>query len=107
MKQLDLFDGEALPTDPGDLLEADIQSACIDYARRQGAYARKFSSPASRSVPDYIITLRGVTWYVEFKRKGKQPTKAQLDEHAKIKTAGGVVWVIDDVEDFKMRLCWI
>ena len=104
MKQPDLFDGDVLPTAPGDLLEAEIQSACIDYARRQGAYARKFSSPANRSVPDYIITLHGATWYVEFKKKGKEPTKAQADEHKKIRDAGGTVWVIDNANEFRLRL---
>ena len=104
MKQPDLFDGDVLPTAPGDLLEAEIQSACIDYARRQGAYARKFSSPANRSVPDYIITFDGSTWYVEFKKKGKQPTEAQLKEHALIRGAGGIVWVIDDIGVFKIKL---
>lgn len=105
MNQPDLFEGDALPVDvDDDPLESDIQSACVELARRHGAYARKFSSPANRSVPDYILTLHGATWYVEFKRKGKEPTKAQADEHQKIRDAGGVVWVIDNANEFRLRL---
>lgn len=104
MNQADLFDGDVLPSADTELLEIDVQSRCVAYALSLGAYARKFSSPANRSVPDYIFTLRGATWYVEFKRPGGKPTEAQEKEHAAIRAAGGEVWVIDDVEDFKSRL---
>ena len=104
MNQPDLFEGGPLTVNPDDLSEADIQAKCVEHVRRMGAYARKFSSPANRSVPDYVITLDGVTWYVEFKRYGKHPTKAQAEEHAKIRMAGGTVWVIDDVDVFRKRV---
>jgi hypothetical protein len=41
---------------------------------------------------------------VEFKRPGGVPTKAQLKEHEAIHAAGGEVWVIDSVEEFKGRV---
>lgn len=104
MKEPDLFDGDALTVEAQDIPEADIQAKCIQSARRCGAYARKFASPANRSVPDYVITLNGVTWYVEFKRRGKLPTEAQAEEHEAIRAAGGTVWIIDDVFGFKVRL---
>jgi hypothetical protein len=104
MKQEDLFDGDVQPVSDIAPLESDVQSKCVNYVRRLGAYARKFSSPANRSVPDYIITLRGVTWYVEFKRPGKEPTEAQLKEHEAIRAAGGEVWVVDDVDAFRRRV---
>jgi hypothetical protein len=104
MMQEDLFDGDAAPVSNDTPLESDIQSKCVAYVRSLGAYARKFSSPANRSVPDYIITLRGMTWYVEFKRLGNEPTEAQWKEHEAIRAAGGEVWVIDSVEEFKGRV---
>lgn len=104
MNRQDLFDGDILPTDDTELLEVDIQSRCVAYARSLGAYARKFSSPANRSVPDYIFIIRGQTWFVEFKRQGGEPTAAQWKEHEAIRLAGGEVWVIDSVEEFKGRL---
>ena len=101
----DWLTGDALSvtTDLSEIPEADIQEKCVEHARSHGAWARKFSSPANRSVPDYIFCWRGLVWFVEFKRFGKKPTKAQYDEHEKIRKAGGVVWVCDDVEDFKQR----
>jgi len=103
MTQSYLFDDGPFPISTDDLLEKDIQSKCVEHARRSNAYARKFSSPANRSVPDYLFVWEGLIWFVEFKRKGKTPTEQQADEHVKIRAAGGKVWVIDDIEDFKKR----
>lgn len=99
----ELFDDGPFPVKLTDIKEADIQSRCVEFARRLGAWARKFSSPANRSVPDYIFCWAGLVWFVEFKRKGKPPTPQQADEHKAIRAAGGVVWVIDDIEEFKER----
>ena len=82
-------------------LEKEIQSACIRWARDKGAYCRKFSSPANRSVPDYIVLYRGGVVFVEFKREGKAPTEKQKEEHDAIRNAFGVVWVAGSVGQFK------
>jgi hypothetical protein len=105
MTQTDWIDGEALPvvTNKADIPESDVQEKCVAHARSFGAYARKFSSPQNRSVPDYIFIWQTVPFFVEFKRFGKKPTKQQYEEHAAIRDAGGGVWVCDDVEDFKRR----
>ena len=112
MIQVEMFEGDAHEIEHGELLESEIQEKCVEHARNSyRAYARKFSSPANRSVPDYIFTVplgaESFTWYVEFKKKGKTPTKAQAEDHAKIIEAGGVVWDIDDVDEFKRRMAWM
>jgi len=99
----ELFDDGPFQIKTGDMAEKDIQSRCVDYARRNHAYARKFASPANRSVPDYIFIWEGLIWFVEFKRHGKRATEQQDWEHGEIRAAGGKVWVIDDIEDFKKR----
>lgn len=88
-----------------DVLEHDVQSSCVGWARREPreAYARKFRSTARSSAPDYVFVYRGVTLFVEFKAPGKTATDKQLDEHAEIRKSGGTVWVIDDFADFKRR----
>jgi hypothetical protein len=105
MTQTDWIDGEALPvvTNKADIPESEVQEKCVAHARSHDAWARKFSSPQNRSVPDYIFVWNGLQWFVEFKRFGKKPTKQQYEEHAGIRASGGAVWVCDDVEDFKRR----
>jgi hypothetical protein len=83
------------------MLERDIQENCVAWARNRGYWARKFSSPANRAVPDYIFGRGGFTLFVEFKAKGKKPTNDQLEEHAKMAKAGLMVHVFDDVTTFK------
>ncbi len=83
------------------LLEKDVQSTCVKWARSRGWWARKFSSPANRSVPDYIFGKDGCTIFVEFKAPGKLPTEAQLEEHKAMAEVGLSVHVIDDVAKFK------
>lgn len=86
------------------LLEKDIQEPCVKWARKQGWWARKFSSPANRSVPDYLFAKDGVKIAVEFKAPKKEPTEAQAEEIAAMKYAGWSVYVIDDIERFKSVL---
>ena len=83
------------------LLEKDIQSACVKWARARGWWARKFASPANRSVPDYLFGRDGCTIFAEFKAPGKKATEAQLEEHAAMAAVGLSVHVIDDVTRFK------
>lgn len=120
MKKL-TFDPSAAPDGPRKIkrkiLEKHVQSASVDYARDNGCWARKFASPANRSVPDYlfayhIICLLGEgaanyqqdKFAVEFKAPGKKATDAQLEEHSKMLAVGWDVYIIDDVEEFKALL---
>lgn len=84
------------------LLEKDIQKQCVAWARERGWWARKFSSPANRSVPDYLFSKLGkIKVAVEFKAPGKTSTEAQLDEQHAMYATGWTVWEIDNVEEFK------
>lgn len=102
------------PFDPGTiaafpverrLLEKDIQEKCVAWARARGYWARKFSSPANRSVPDYLFSKQffriALMFAVEFKAPGKKPTQAQLEEMNAMEASGYNVMWCDRVEDFK------
>ena len=102
----DLIDGDMFEPAPVEMREADIQERCIDFARKHGVYCRKFSSPANRSVPDYLQLWNGYQWFTEFKRPGKLPTRQQYEEHTAIRANGGIVWVCDDVDTYRARLLW-
>ena len=99
MEDFPSFDEIITPTRK--LLEKDIQGACVRWARDRDWWARKFSSPANRSVPDYIFGKDGCTVFVEFKAPGKSATAAQLDEHKAMAAVGLSVHVIDNVLAFK------
>jgi hypothetical protein len=96
------------------LLEKDIQSACVAWARKRGYWARKFSSPANRSVPDYLFSLHDVLtgmdrvakikFAVEFKAPGKRSTDAQLEEQGYMRDAGWYVLECDNVDRFKVAV---
>jgi hypothetical protein len=100
------------------LCEGDIQKACVAYARSKGYWARKFSSPSQRSVPDYLFgkhftVLAGdeqMVWAEEFKAPKKHSTETQTEEQDKMVAAGW--WVIRDtgtngqadIDAFKARI---
>lgn len=99
------------------LLEADVQKTCVDWARARGYWARKFSSIAQRSVPDYLfanfgtghngycvrddLSVRKVKFATEFKAPGKTSTDAQIDEQEAMRLAGWFVFECDNFEKFK------
>lgn len=83
--------------------EKDVQKRAVAYARSQGYWARKFSSPGNNSVPDYLFSrVDGVPFAAEFKALGKKSTEAQLEEQRLMREAGWEVYTdVDSVEAFK------
>lgn len=86
-----------------DILESEVQKKSVDWARLRGYWARKFSSPANRSVPDYLFArfTYNDKFAVEFKRLGKTSTDAQKEEQKKMREAGWDVYECDSFEKFK------
>lgn len=82
-----------------DPLEKDIEKRVCDYAKSLNMLVYKFTSPSRSHVPDRLfITPEGVVFFIEFKRKGQKPTKAQEVEIEKIRNTTIRVFVIDNVE---------
>lgn len=91
---------------PKSMSEAQVESTVCSYARSKGIWTRKFSSPNNRGEPDriFVVPPGGVTFFIEFKRPGgvaRFPKNAhernQQRKHDKIRKAGGVVYLIDDI----------
>lgn len=83
-------------------LEKEIEKKICDYAKSKGCYVRKFTSPNNRSVPDrLIIAPGGAVGFLEIKRGGQSPTKAQEHEMALLKKQGCTVGWCDNVPDGK------
>lgn len=84
--------------------EKAVESESKDWARRNGWWVRKFSSPANRAVPDDIFMKDGTVWFIEMKKPGEKPTPAQWDEIEKIRAAGGNADWSDSIERTKAIL---
>ena len=90
------------------ITEAVVQTKVVTCARGLGFGAEKFSSPAKRSVPDYLFTAGIFHFFIEFKAPGKEATDAQSDDHDKRRDRGELVFVCDDIEAGKrlVRKMW-
>lgn len=83
-------------------LEKEIEKKICDYAKSKGCYVRKFVSPNNRSVPDRIIIAPGgAVGFLEVKRQGCKPTKAQEVEINLLQNIGANVEFCDNVESGK------
>ena len=80
------------------MLERDIEKAVCDYAREAGMLVYKFTSPNRAAVPDrLLITPKGTSWFIEFKRAGQKPTPQQQREHERLREHKVMVFVVDNV----------
>ena len=87
------------------MLEAKIEKAVGEYAKRHGGTPYKFTSPGRRQVPDRLyIFPKGLLFFIEFKATGKVPTAGQLREHDKLRKLGQDVYVIDSIESGKQLI---
>ena len=80
------------------MLERDIEKALVRRIKALGGLCEKFVSPSNIGVPDRLVTLPGKIVFVELKSPGKKPTAKQLKDHAKRRSYGCTVLVIDSLE---------
>ena len=82
--------------------ESEIENQVCKYASKAGWYVRKFSSPGHRGVPDRVLlSPTGLIIFIEFKAPSKKPSALQVDEIAQIRKRGGIVYIVDNVEEGK------
>src|SRR5262245_30983139 len=55
-------------------------------------------------IPDLLCCFHGMFVGIEVKQPGEKPSKAQLYQLDKIRRAGGIAVVIDDIDDLKLAL---
>jgi len=77
--------------------ESEIETKVCNHAKYLGWLCYKWVSPGNRSVPDRIFFRNGKTIIIEFKAKGKKPTKLQQKTINKLQDQGIPTYVIDDV----------
>jgi hypothetical protein len=87
------------------MLEREIENRVVKYAKDRKFLAYKFTSPSNRSVPDrLLISPTGKIFFIEFKRKGKLPTKLQDFTIQTFKSRGVSVSIIDDCDKGKLLI---
>jgi len=82
--------------------EAYIELKVCQHANNRGIEHRKFTTPSRRSAPDRIFFAKGgLTMFIEFKRKGENPTSGQKREIIRLKALNFPVHVVDDIDQGK------
>ncbi len=81
-----------------------VQNPVIEYAKANGWFVRRVQWIGRRGAPDTMMCKGGITLWVEFKDYGEQPEIHQVREHGRMRGAGLLVFVIDDVIDGKALL---
>jgi hypothetical protein len=87
------------------MLEREIQTRVIYYARSKRMICYKMDATNAIGVPDYLLlTAGGDVFFIEFKQLGKKPTPMQEREHARLRANNIKVYVIDTVEAGKVAI---
>jgi hypothetical protein len=83
-------------------LESKVEKDCVDWAQSQGWLTMKYTG--ERGYPDRIFIKGGATIWVELKREGNEPTKAQRYKIRKLKEAGADAYWTDSLEGLQTIL---
>ena len=83
------------------MLEKQIEKKVCEYAESLGWLQYKFKSANHKGVPDRIFMKNGKVVFIEFKAKGKKPTKLQFRVHRQLNEKAMTVTIVDSVETGK------
>ena len=84
--------------------EASIEKALVKFAKDNGIYTRKFSSPSNAGVPDRIFVYYGRVMFLEIKAVGKRPTELQMSELEELNDQYIDATWVDSVADGKVLM---
>jgi len=84
-------------------IEADVVKSFDKVLKELGGERWKFVSPGRSGVPDNICILRGVLFFVEFKRPNGEPRKLQEKVITRMRNLGAPVLVIDTTDMSSIR----
>lgn len=76
-----------------------IERRNVKYGEKLGYVVRKVQWQGRRGAPDRVYMGFGVTLWVEYKQLGVKPEPHQAKEHERMRAAGQLVFVIDNIED--------
>lgn len=79
--------------------ESTLEAAIVRYAKSNGWYTLKLSSPGKRGVPDRIFMRAGRVLFMEIKAPGRKPTVLQEKVLRELRGAGQVAVWVDNFPD--------
>ena len=85
------------------MLEKDIEKYLREQVKKMGGIAYKFTSPATRGVPDRLVVFYKEVYFVEVKREGGVVRKLQEQKQEELRALGQkvyIVWSKTDVDAF-------
>lgn len=85
------------------MLESRIEAALRREVEGRGGLCRKWVAPGHTGVPDRIVILRGMVWFVELKQEDGKLSPMQIVEQKKLMDAGAAVvtlYGMDSVRTF-------
>lgn len=83
------------------MLEKEIETKIVKYAKSQNVLSFKMNSVTSKGLPDRMFIAKRSIFFIEFKRLGAKPTKLQFYMISQLKHYNCKVYVIDDIEKGK------
>ena len=78
-------------------LESYIETAVTEYSITKGMNNLKLNVSGRIGWPDRIFLFRSIAFFIEFKRAGEPPRKAQLYVHGILEAQGFKVYVVDNI----------
>lgn len=82
------------------MCEAAIEKAFVEAVRKSSGLALKFVSPGMNGMPDRLVLMPGgKIAFVEVKAPGQKARKLQKRRHARLRTLGFAVYVLDRADD--------
>lgn len=80
--------------------EAKLQARCRKWAKENGWWPAKFTSPGQNGVPDMLFIKNRIVVFIEFKAPGGKPTPLQKLVMTTMGEHGANVAVVDNFEKF-------
>lgn len=80
------------------MLEKQIESAVVKYAKLKDILSFKMNSVSSRGLPDRIFISKLGIFFVEFKRKNAKTTKLQNYMIEQLLRHDCKVFIVDDIK---------
>lgn len=81
------------------MLERQVESNVVRYAKDHGAIVIKLNGPGDRGKPDRLFLHNGKVLFIEFKRPGGRASALQEKWMRDLRDAGFTAEIVDSVAD--------